>query len=215
MRIKRSADRCVLGCIAAFLYLAFVVQWVQFTAYDHGVTEVVYFDFDTATVPVSPMIKPAVVPVDHGRSRLPSPSDLLVDAMIHVESRGDPLAVGAAGERGLMQIMPTTWEETTRRMYRNPVPFGEAFNPDVNRDVGTRYLRDIQGWLSYYSEQWDSDLRSLILASYNAGFTSVAERGFNVDRMPERVREYVSRCSALHDDYMQTVADPKVLALVE
>jgi soluble lytic murein transglycosylase-like protein len=190
-----------------------VVQWVQFTAYDHGVAGVVYFDFDT--VPVSPMIKPATGRVDHASSRLRSTSALLVDAMIHVESRGDPLAVGAAGERGLMQIMPTTWEETTRRMYRKPVPFGEAFNPDVNRDVGTRYLRDIQGWLSYYSEQWDSDLRSLILASYNAGFTSVAERGFDVNHMPRRVREYVARCSALHDDYMQTVADPKVLALVE
>ncbi|MFT5121814.1 MAG: hypothetical protein ACI9TH_001729 [Kiritimatiellia bacterium] len=215
MKNKRSVDHCVLGCIAVVLYLAFVVQWVQFTSCDHDVPPPVYFDFETARVPASPMIYPATIPVSYVSDVGPSAAELLVDAMIQIESNGDPLAVGSAGERGLMQIMPATWKETTKRMYKKPAPFAKAFDPDLNREVGTRYLSDIQRWLSHYSEQWDSDLRSLILASYNAGFTAVSERGFDVSRMPKQVQEYVRRCSEEHDDSMHIVIEPTVLALVE
>lgn len=55
----------------------------------------------------------------------------LVEAIVAVESGGNPRAVGPAGERGLMQLLPATAARLGVR---------DAFDPAQNVDAGTRYL---------------------------------------------------------------------------
>lgn len=59
----------------------------------------------------------------------------LARAVVKVESSGDPAALGAAGEIGLMQIMPAT-----ARLLGFDGDLGELFEPRTNLDYGLRYL---------------------------------------------------------------------------
>lgn len=127
---------------------------------------------------------------------------LLVEAVIQVESQGNPNMVGSAGERGLMQIMEGTWQDVTKRHFGSSLPFDRAFEPDLNREVGRLYLGDLQVFLYQHQEDWQSDLRSLLFACYNAGPERVRSTGFNLKRLPEVVQSYASRASALHDWYL-------------
>ncbi len=125
--------------------------------------------------------------------------DLLVDAIIQIESGGHPRRVGAAGERGLMQIMPETWADMTSNMFGREIPFDRAFDPELNRQVGRHYLAFLQAFLRDNQDRWQSDERSLLLACYNGGLGRVEQAGFDVQRLPASVRDYVRRGSALHN----------------
>lgn len=104
-------------------------------------------------------------------------SPRLVDAMIDVESHGDPAAVSRAGAQGLMQLMPDT---ASTYGVLNP------FDPDENVSGGCRYMRDL---LHRYHNNV-----SLALAAYNAGPGAVdGARG--VPSFPE-TRAYVARIVA-------------------
>jgi len=143
-------------------------------------------------------------------SRAPSPTanpsrlitHLLIDAIIQVESAGDPLSVGRAGERGLMQIKRPTWEQVTAELFGRPLSFEKAFDAAINRRVGSGYLAELQRFLLRHRERWQADERSLLLASYNAGPMRVWKAGFDLSRLPERTKDYVNRVSALHDLYL-------------
>jgi soluble lytic murein transglycosylase-like protein len=76
----------------------------------------------------------------------------LVKAVIHAESRFDPLAVSPKGAKGLMQIHPVTIEE---------LGITDPFNPKYNIYEGVRYLREML-------DAFKGDKR-LALAAYNAG----------------------------------------------
>ena len=76
----------------------------------------------------------------------------LVEAVIHVESRGNPNAVSPKGAGGLMQLMPGTADR---------FGVGDVFDPADNVRGGVRYLK----WLI---ERFDGDLGK-VLAAYNAG----------------------------------------------
>jgi hypothetical protein len=86
----------------------------------------------------------------------------LVAAVVRAESAFDPRAVSVKGARGLMQLMPATG-----------VRFGlspeHAFEPNLNLDAGTRYLR----WLM---DRFDGRM-GLALAAYNAGEGAVDRYG--------------------------------------
>jgi len=69
------------------------------------------------------------------------------NAVIQVESSGNPKAVSHAGARGLMQIMEPTWTEMTTKIYGAALPFDKAFDPEINRKVGTYYLKWIDDYL--------------------------------------------------------------------
>ena len=64
-----------------------------------------------------------------------STSNNFILAIIWQESGGNPLAKGAAGEIGLMQIMPLTGS-----LYGATTP-EELWNPVMNIRVGARYLQ--------------------------------------------------------------------------
>lgn len=76
----------------------------------------------------------------------------LVKAVIHAESRFDPLAVSPKGAKGLMQIDPLTVVE---------LGITDPFNPKFNIYGGVRYLREML-------DAFKGD-KHLALAAYNAG----------------------------------------------
>ncbi|MBA4394064.1 MAG: hypothetical protein C0407_10970 [Desulfobacca sp.] len=80
----------------------------------------------------------------------------LVKAVIHAESRFDPLAVSPKGAVGLMQIGPDTARE---------LGIKDPFNPKNNIDGGVQYLKDLM-------DTFKGD-KKLALAAYNAGPTQV------------------------------------------
>lgn len=129
-------------------------------------------------------------------------ANLLVESIIQIESSGNPRKVGSKGERGLMQIMPSTWNEVTRRHFGERIAFNRAFESQLNRSVGQAYLADLQAFLARHRSLWKSDERSLLLACYNAGPERVKQCGFDIRRLPASTRDYVERGSALHDVYL-------------
>lgn len=131
---------------------------------------------------------------------------LLVDAIIQIESHGDARKVGRHGERGLMQLKAGTWRDMTIRLFGRPRPFDQAFDPVLNRRVGTAYLAFLQERLLLRQAQWKSDERSLLLAAYNGGPRRLMESNFDLAGMPRQTRDYVERASALHDTYLNDVA---------
>ena len=130
----------------------------------------------------------------------------LVDAIIQIESNGDALKVGRHGERGLMQLKAGTWRDMTIRLFGAPLPFDRAFEPDLNRRVGTAYLAFLQETILPRQTEWKSDERSLLLAAYNAGPGKLRDSGFDLARLPRQTRDYVERASALHDAYVGDMA---------
>ena len=131
---------------------------------------------------------------------------LLVDAIIQIESNGDARMVGNHGERGLMQLKAGTWRDMTIRLFGRPLPFDRAFDPELNRRVGTAYLAFLQERILPRQAEWKSDERALLLAAYNAGPGRLARSDFDLARMPSQTRDYVERASALHDIYLEETA---------
>lgn len=106
----------------------------------------------------------------------------LVSALIYVESHYRSDAVSPKGAIGLMQVMPAT----ARRYGVKTANY--LFDPVINLDVGTRYLRDLH---QMYGQRVD-----LILAAYNAGEGAVARYGHAVPPYPE-TRAYVAKIGSL------------------
>ena len=131
---------------------------------------------------------------------------LLVDAIIQIESNGDARRVGRHGERGLMQIKAETWRDMTVRLFGKALPFDRAFDPALNRRVGTAYLAFLQERILPRQAEWKSDERALLLAAYNAGPGRLVRSRFDLARMPSQTRDYVARASALHDAYLDDMA---------
>ncbi len=111
---------------------------------------------------------------------------LLVASIVEVESRFDPRAVSRRGAIGLMQVMPAT----------AGIPEHEGlFEPELNLDAGTRYLRHLL-------ERYDGDLE-LALAAYNAGPSNVRRYG----GLPpfRETRAYVEKVLGLYVTHHQQV----------
>lgn len=102
----------------------------------------------------------------------------LVNAVIAVESAGNPRAVSSKGAQGLMQLMPDTAGFLGVR---------DPFNPRDNIDGGVRHLR---GLLDSFGDL------ALALAAYNAGADPVRSyRG--IPPYPE-TQEYVRKILHLY-----------------
>lgn len=88
----------------------------------------------------------------------------LILAVIWRESKFDPLAKGAAGERGLMQIMPAAADDYVKFQKMNSFNYDDLFDPEINVSTGSWYLgRAIKRW-----EGRDNPI-PFALAEYNAG----------------------------------------------
>jgi soluble lytic murein transglycosylase len=104
----------------------------------------------------------------------------LVEAVIQVESGGNPGAVSPKGAQGLMQLMPQRSAE---------LGVQDPFNPVQNLDGGVRHLRDLL-------QRFAGNV-TLALAAYNAGEAAV--RSYQgVPPYPE-TRDYVRKVRALFE----------------
>jgi soluble lytic murein transglycosylase-like protein len=89
---------------------------------------------------------------------------LLLIEQCYRESRFDPLAVGAAGDMGLMQIVPATWNEWSVK-----VGVFDPFDPESNLTVAGAYLawlRDQLARVNHNEPYW-------LLAAYKWGIANV------------------------------------------
>jgi len=101
-------------------------------------------------------------------------SEVLVAAIIAVESEYNPRAVSRKGARGLMQLMPAT---------ASSLSVDDPFDPRENIEAGVRHLRRLL-------IRFDNNL-PLVLAAYNAGEQAVLRyRGVPPYR---ETRQYISR----------------------
>jgi soluble lytic murein transglycosylase-like protein len=138
-----------------------------------------------------PALPAASAPDDLGRriatlAALHGVDPQLVEAVVRVESDGDPGAISPKGAMGLMQLMPT---RVVALGVRN------ALDPAENLDGGIRHLREL---LSRYGGNVP-----LALAAYNAGEEAVRRHG-GIPPYPE-TQEYVRKVLAR---YQRTGSHP-------
>jgi soluble lytic murein transglycosylase len=105
-------------------------------------------------------------PVDHLDSVLRWSSEydldpLFVFAVMREESWFDPGAISWVGARGLLQIMPATGRDLARRVGMRNFDRADLFDPDVNIQLGSFYLRSLLNELDKEP--------ALALSAYNAG----------------------------------------------
>jgi soluble lytic murein transglycosylase len=118
----------------------------------------------------------------HARERGLDP--YLVAALIRQESEFDPSAVSVAKAVGLMQVMPGTGRELSRKLGIRPFRTALLKDPETNIRLGTYYL----------SRQIESRQGSVedTLAGYNAGPSRVPKwRGWNDYREPAEFVETI------------------------
>ena len=92
---------------------------------------------------------------------------VLTQSVIHVESKGNPQAVGSIGEVGLMQIRPEFVPETSLQL----------FNPCTNVRVGIRLLKSLNPKYGPFDKSW--------INCYNLGRTACKKV-----RFPKKFRYY-------------------------
>ena len=106
----------------------------------------------------------------------------LIQAIISVESSGNPDAISRKGAMGLMQLMPETAEKLAVQ---------DSFDPGENIHAGVRYLK-------MQLQNFQNDV-PLALAAYNAGETAVRKYG----RIPpyEETQTFVTRVLRYWDEF--------------
>jgi hypothetical protein len=101
------------------------------------------------------------------------------------ESHLDPLDIGDANEVGLMQILPSTWNEWAPK-----VGVTDPFDPYGNTLVAAAYLAYLRGYfddMGYPGDHW-------MLAAYNWGphnLRQLFESGGGWAQVPAETRQYV------------------------
>ena len=113
--------------------------------------------------------------------------DMLLKAMVHVESAFNADAVSPKGAMGLMQLMPATAKRYGVTSRKDPV---------ASLEGGARYFHDLL-------VLFEQDLR-LALAAYNAGENAVIKYQ-GIPPYPE-TQNYVERVIELRDRYRDELA---------
>lgn len=88
---------------------------------------------------------------------------LFIAAVIEQESSFNPAAVSSSNAKGLMQLLPGTFEDC-RKALGLPVD-ADIFNPEVNIQAGCYYL----GWLEDYLGAKSYPKEKLLSCAYNQG----------------------------------------------
>ena len=115
----------------------------------------------------------------------------LVTAMIGAESSGENGATSSANAKGLMQIIPGTWNHLTKGTNAN------IRNPEDNINYGTKYIKQ---HLDKYSKYGDKALDYALMA-YNWGEGNVDSyietgKGLKGGDIPKETKDYLSRVKA-------------------
>ena len=135
----------------------------------------------------------------------------LVAALARQESEFNPKAVSVSSARGLIQIMPSTGRELSRQLRIKPYSTAKLFQPQVNLQLGTFYLKSVADSLE---GRWEA-----ALAAYNAGLSRAKawsnwgefrEAAEFVETVPfTQTREYIQIILRNADIYRQLYANAK------
>ncbi len=102
------------------------------------------------------------------------------------ESRFDPLAVGKANDLGLMQVLPTTWDE-----WGPKAGAFDPFDPESNVRVAAAYL----AWIREQLVKLGRPEAYWMLAAYNWGIGNVVKllkSGGNWSQVPQERQDYAN-----------------------
>lgn len=116
-------------------------------------------------------------------------------AVLGAESAGDTHAVSHAGARGLMQVMPSTWD-ALRARYRLGL---DPFDPRDNILAGAAYLREMYDRYGTIPA---------MLAAYNAGPARYDEHLATGRPLPAETRAYVDQLAPALGVATQSVDAP-------
>jgi soluble lytic murein transglycosylase len=120
----------------------------------------------------------------------------LMAALIRQESEFNPNVVSRSNARGLTQIMPSTGRELSRRLKVTQYSTAKLFQPGLNLQLGTFYLKSIADSVG---GRWEA-----ALAAYNAGLSRArAWSSWGEFREPAEFIETVPFTETR--DYIQTV----------
>jgi soluble lytic murein transglycosylase len=138
----------------------------------------------------------------------------LVAGLARQESEFNPKAVSVSSARGLTQIMPSTGRELSRHLRIRPYSTARLFQPQVNLQLGTYYLRSV---VDSVDGRWEA-----ALAAYNAGLSRAKdwstwgefrEPAEFVETVPfTQTREYIQIVLRNADIYRQLYAAPEAAA---
>ena len=149
-----------------------------------------------------------VFPLHPAKKRPGDADPLLVNAIIRAESLFDRRAFSRAGAIGLMQIMPATGRQLSKKLKIRLQSSDKLFDPKLNVRLGARYLGDLV-----------SEFKGALvpaIASYNAG-KRVAKKWWRtrgeesiesfVERIPyQETRNYVKKVLGYYREYQRIYA---------
>ena len=116
------------------------------------------------------------------------------DAIIRVESSGNPAAVGRLGERGLCQFFPAAWADTSRWRKAHGLPvYSYALAHD--HEAGLAYA---SSWLSMLEDRLTASLHRRptigeLYAAHQLGFSGFRSKGFDLSRCPTITKVVAAR----------------------
>ena len=118
-----------------------------------------------------------------------------VEAVIQVESSGNPKAIGRLGERGLLQFFPAAWADTTLWRARHGLPTYGYGTWSTDAGVGREYATS---WLTYLEDRLTTALGRKptigeVYAAHQLGFAGFRSKGFDLRRCPAITRIVVAR----------------------
>lgn len=116
------------------------------------------------------------------------------DAIIRVESSGNPAAVGRLGERGLCQFFPAAWADTSRWRKAHGLPvysYALAHDPEAGRAYAS-------SWLSMLEDRLTATLHRRptigeLYAAHQLGFSGFRSKGFDLSRCPTITKVVAAR----------------------
>jgi len=110
----------------------------------------------------------------------------MLAAQAYVESSFNPLALGNRGDLGLMQIMPTTWQEWSAAV--DAVDPFDSYSNVLVAAVYLDYLRNTLAVRGYTEVEWT-------LVAYNWGLSQLNEfldAGGSWDELDQSVQQYAN-----------------------
>jgi len=115
-------------------------------------------------------------------------------SIINAESERYVYAKSKVGARGLMQLMPDTWNTIGEESNF----YTEAFNPHKNLEKGIKYLEKLNNhYCKRNHPQWDElstkDKQLIIAAAYNGGIGRLMENNWDISKMPPETQSYVKK----------------------
>jgi membrane-bound lytic murein transglycosylase F len=148
----------------------------------------------------------------YGKRYLPEIDWLWFPAQAKQESRFSPTAVSSAGARGVMQLLPSTFDEQMKRLRDNCSPWNARCSIKAGIDYDRRMYRV---WDNHPQKRWPNEIIPLMLASYNCGAGCVIKAQSRAGgvrnypdlkhRLPDETIDYVARIRRYYREYRQDV----------